>query len=113
MAEAREPLTEFVEAACVPLDSGHASGTLERAQAALASHPELATASIYAAAILGDEAGVRRFLAQDRGNAVARGGPRGWDPLTYLCFSRYLRLDRARTESFVRDRTSTRLNSTH
>ena len=25
-----------------------------------------------------------------------------WDPLTYLCFSRYLRIDKARSEGFVR-----------
>jgi ankyrin repeat protein len=102
MAEAREPFVDFVEAACAPLDGGHATGTLERAQAILAAHPELAVASIHAAAILGDAAGVRRFLAGDSGSAVRRGGPRGWDPLTHLCFSRYLRLDRARSDAFVR-----------
>jgi hypothetical protein len=37
-----DPLTEFIKAACVPLDSGHASGTLERAEALLAAHPEVA-----------------------------------------------------------------------
>lgn len=30
-----------------------------------------------------------------------KGGPRGWDALTYLCFSRYLRLDRARAGGFL------------
>ncbi|MGC2636460.1 MAG: ankyrin repeat domain-containing protein, partial [Acidobacteriaceae bacterium] len=29
------------------------------------------------------------------------GGPHQWDPLTYLCFSRYLRLDPSRSEAFV------------
>src|SRR5262249_45375326 len=33
------------------------------------------------------------------------GGPRGWDPLTYLCFSRYLRLDPSRPGGFVRSAT--------
>lgn len=102
MAEAGDPLADFVEAACAPLDSGHAAGTLERAEAILAAHPELAGVSIHAAAILGDDAGVGRFLARDPGSAARKGGPRGWDPLTYLCFSRYLRLDRGRSESFVR-----------
>lgn len=92
----------FIEAACVPLDSGHATGTLERANAILAAHPELATSTIHAAAVLGDDAVVRRFLALDPASATARGGPRNWDPLTYLCFSRYLRLDRARSDGFVR-----------
>jgi ankyrin repeat protein len=97
-----DPLAAFIEAACVPLDSGHASGTLERAEAILAEHPEVASSNIHTAAILGDDAAVRRFLALDARNATAKGGPRGWDALTHLCFSRYLRLDRARSDSFVR-----------
>ncbi len=95
-------LPAFVEAACVPLDGGHASGTLERAQAILATHPRIASDTIQAAAILGDEATVRRFLELDAANATLKGGPRGWDTLTHLCFSRYLRLDRARAGGFVR-----------
>ncbi|HEY6373300.1 MAG TPA: ankyrin repeat domain-containing protein, partial [Candidatus Sulfotelmatobacter sp.] len=77
-------------------------GTLERAEAILAAHPEIATANIHAAAILGDDAAVRRFLALDPGNATAKGGPRGWDALTYLCFSKYLRRDRDRSSALVR-----------
>jgi ankyrin repeat protein len=91
----------FIEAACVPLDAGHATGTLERAEILLAADPGIATSSIYVAAILGDEAGVRRFLAADSAAATAKGGPRGWDPLTHLCFSRYLRLDRERSNLFL------------
>src|SRR4030095_11112783 len=71
-------------------------------EAILADHPEVASSNIYTAAILGDDAAVRRFLALDARNATAKGGPRGWDALTHLCFSRYLRLDRARSDSFVR-----------
>jgi ankyrin repeat protein len=97
-----DPLAAFIEAACVPLDSGHASGTLERADAILAAHPELASRNIHTAAILGDAAAVRRFLGLDAGSATAKGGPHGWDALTHLCFSRYLRLDRARSDGFVR-----------
>jgi ankyrin repeat protein len=96
-----DPLASFIEAACVPLDSGHASGTLERAEAILAAYPEVASSDIYTAAILGDDAAVRRFLALDAGNGTAKGGPHGWDALTHLCFSRYLRLDRARSDGFV------------
>src|SRR5437868_4206914 len=77
-------------------------GSLERAEAILAAHPELASSDIHTAAILGDAAAVRRFLELDPGNVTAKGGPRGWDALTHLCFSRYLRLDRARSDGFVR-----------
>jgi ankyrin repeat protein len=95
------PVAAFIEAACVPRDSLHSSGTLERAEAILARHPEVRNSDIYTAAILGDAAAVRRFLALDRRNATAKGGPYDWDALTHLCFSRYLRLDRARSDGFV------------
>jgi ankyrin repeat protein len=97
-----DPVPAFIVAACVPLDSGHATGTLEPAEAVRAAHPEVGEINIYTAAILGNDAGVRRFLAIDGGLATAKGGPHGWDALTYLCFSRYLRLDRSRSEGFVR-----------
>jgi ankyrin repeat protein len=96
-----DPLAAFLEAACVPRN-GHSSGTLERAEAILATHPAIATSDIHAAAVLGDNATVRGFLALDAGNATAKGGPHGWDALTHLCFSKYLRLDRARSAGFVR-----------
>ena len=58
MTEQGDPRAAFVEAACVPLDrgSGHATGTLERAEAILAAHPEVATGDVHTAAILGDDA---------------------------------------------------------
>ena len=75
-----DALADFVEAACVPLDSGHATGTLERAQAILSAHPDLADGNVYAAAILGDERAVRRFLhsmpAMRRRKAVPATGTR-------------------------------------
>jgi ankyrin repeat protein len=52
--------------------------------------------------MVADEATVRAFLAQDPASAISKGGPLGWDALTYLCFSRYLRLDHARSNAFVR-----------
>ena len=101
MSSASDPLTAFIVNACAPRDSWHASGTLERAQAILAAHPEVAAADIHAAAILGDDAAVRRFLGIDQGCATAKDGPHDWDALTHLCFSRYLRLDPARSAGFV------------
>jgi ankyrin repeat protein len=98
----QDPLAAFIDAACVPLDSGHATGSLERAEAIRAMHPEVATSTIHAAAILGDDATVRRFLELDPRNATAKDGPRDWDALTHLCFSRYLRIDKARSDGFVR-----------
>ncbi|HEX8904956.1 MAG TPA: ankyrin repeat domain-containing protein [Longimicrobiaceae bacterium] len=97
-----DPRAAFLEAASVPLDASHASGTLARAGEILAAHPEVATADIHTAATLGDDEAVRRFLAADPESARAKGGTRGWDALTWLCFSRYLRLDPARSDGFVR-----------
>jgi ankyrin repeat protein len=106
VTESTDPWTAFIDAACVPLDSGHASGTLDRAEAILKASPEVATNSIYTCAILGDAAGVSRFIAANRAHATEKGGPRKWDALTYLCFSRYLRLDHERSAGFVRSATA-------
>jgi len=102
MASADDPLSTFLVSACVPLDAWHASGTLDRAREILAAHPEVAAADIYSAAVLGDEPAVRRFVERDPSSATTKGGTHGWDALTYLCFSRFLRLDASRSESFVR-----------
>jgi ankyrin repeat protein len=83
------------------ISAAHRSGTLDAAEAILASYPRVATSSIYSAALLGDESTVRAFLSSDPGSATSKGGPRGWDALTHLCFSRYLRLDHARSAGFV------------
>ncbi len=103
---ANDPSAVFLEAACIPMGEWHSSGTLEAAQALLAQKPEIAHANIYVAAALGDAPRVRRFLTRNPNLATLKGGPHEWDALTYLCFSRYLRLDRTRSDSFVRAATA-------
>ncbi|MBC7840721.1 MAG: ankyrin repeat domain-containing protein [Gemmatimonadaceae bacterium] len=93
---------DFIRAASAPRDAGHASGTLAEANALLAAHPELATLDIHVAAILGDDTTVVRCLQHDASLSTATTAPYGWDALTHLCFSRYLRLDPSRSEGFVR-----------
>ena len=90
------------EALAAFLEAGTWHGSLEPANAILAAHAEIANSSVYAAAVLGDEAGVCRFVALDPANATTKGGPRTCDALTYLCFSNYLRLDPERSDAFVR-----------
>ena len=68
----------------------------------LAQHPGVAEHDIFVAAILGNEAAVRRFVERDPERATSTGQLYDWDPLTYLCFSRYLRLDRSRSDGLVR-----------
>jgi ankyrin repeat protein len=106
MTDTAEVVAAFIDAACVPLDRGHASGTLDGAEAIRAANPEVATHDIFTAAVLGDEAAVRDFLARDPASATATGGPRGWDALTHLCFSVYLQRDRSRSDGFVRAATA-------
>jgi hypothetical protein len=96
-----DPVAAFFDAATTPRE-GHASGTLARAEAIRARYPEVARSSIYAAVLVADEATMRDFLNRDPALASAKGGPYGWDALTYLCFSRYLRLDPAKSQAFVR-----------
>ncbi len=97
-----DPVAAFIEVACAPRHTGHASGTLDHAEMILARYPHVARANIHTAAILADEDAVRDFLARDPQSATATGGPHGWDALAYLCFSRYLRIDKRRSDAFVR-----------
>jgi ankyrin repeat protein len=101
LPDSRSPADAFLEVACVPRHA-HSSGTLDEAEAILVQHPQVTASNIYTAAIVADEATVRAFLAHDPASAISKGGPLGWDALTYLCFSRYLRLDHARSDAFVR-----------
>ncbi|MGB6871142.1 MAG: ankyrin repeat domain-containing protein [Acidobacteriaceae bacterium] len=88
-----DPESLFLQFASVPRHGWHASGTLDQANLILSRYPHVATASIYTAAVLGDAAGVAGFLGRDPALATTPGGPNAWDALTYLCFSRYLRLE--------------------
>ncbi len=72
----------------------------------LARHPEVAGRDLHTAAVLGADAAVHRFLAADPQSAAARSEPYGGTALTYLCLSRYLRLDPARSDGFLRAATA-------
>ena len=93
------PVAAFIEAAIW-------HGTLEAAEAILAAHPEIAQSSIHVAAILGDDAAVRRFIAADPRNATKKEAPYDGDALVYLCLSKYLRLDKTRSDAFMRAATA-------
>jgi ankyrin repeat protein len=95
IAALANPLAAFIEAAIW-------HGTLEAAETILAEHPEIARTSIHAAAILGDDAAVRRCISVDPRNVTKKEAPYGGDALVYLCLSKYLRLDKTRSDAFVR-----------
>lgn len=90
-----DPTTAFIEAA-----TWH--GSLEPAEKILAAHPEIAKNSIHVAAILGDDAAVSHLLANDPQNAFRKAPPYDGDALVYLCLSKYLRLDKTRSDGFLR-----------
>jgi ankyrin repeat protein len=104
VADVTDPEDAFLRAALVPHDgrTSHSDGTLDEADAILARYPQVAGANIYIAAALADEAAVRALLTSDAALVSRTGGPFTWDALCHLCFSRYLRLDAARSEAFVR-----------
>lgn len=90
-----DPRTAFLEKAIW-------HGNLEAAEAILAAHPELRSSDIHTAAVLGDDAAVRRFIALDPASVHAKSPPYGADALNYLGLSKYLRLDPSRTPGFLR-----------
>jgi ankyrin repeat protein len=96
MPEVRQ---EFIEASIW-------HGSLDRANTLLASHPELANRDIHLAAIVGDDAAVRGFLARDPASVTAKSGPHEADALNYLCLSKFLRLDPTRSDAFLRAATA-------
>jgi ankyrin repeat protein len=98
-AHGTEPVEAFLQAA-----TWH--GNLDRAAAMLTSAPHLARASIHTAAVLGDEQGVRDFLARDPAGARALAPPYQGSPLVYLCLSKYLRLESPRSAAFVQTATA-------
>ncbi len=51
-------------------------------------HPELARHSIHTAVAFGDVEEVGRRLREDPAAATRKGGPRDWEPLQYLAYSR-------------------------
>jgi ankyrin repeat protein len=99
MEQLADPRAAFIEASVW-------HGALNRSEAILREHPEVASSDIHTAALLGDDDAVRRFITLDPASAAAKGGPRGWDALTHLCFSKYLRLDPSRSAGFVRAATA-------
>ncbi len=77
----------FVRLAC--LDYGHwAPAHAAKARGLLAADPRLSRSDIFAAAAAGDVESVRGMLDADPGLARRAGGPFGWAPLLYACYSR-------------------------
>jgi ankyrin repeat protein len=72
-------VNQFVEAAT--------DGRADRAERLLALYPPIARANFHTALLLGDAAIVEIHLSEHPELATAAGGPRGWEPLHYVCYS--------------------------
>jgi len=68
---------EFLEAAT--------DGRGDRAERILALYPKIATANLHTALVLGDAGAVEARLERDPALATKPGGPRGWEPIHYVC----------------------------
>jgi ankyrin repeat protein len=84
---------QFIEAAT--------SGRGDRAERLLELHPGIARASLHTALLLGDSEMAAARLAQDVSLATAHGGPRGWAPLHYVCYTSVGARTRRREEGLV------------
>jgi len=72
-------LAEFLEAAT--------DGRRDRAERMLALYPKIANANFHTALLLGDAAAVDARLEKDPSLATKGGGPRGWEPIHYVCYT--------------------------
>jgi len=76
----QETVTTFIDAAL---------SDLRRADEMLASHPGLGEAGLHAALVLGDGEQVAQALQETPELVRTKSGPREWEPLLYVCFSRF------------------------
>ena len=72
-------LTEFLEAAT--------DGRRDRAERMLALYPRIAAANLHTALVLGDANTANARLERDPALAMKPGGPRGWEPIHYVCYT--------------------------
>lgn len=80
-----EELTLDFDTAVRELIEAATDGRTSRAERMLVLHPRIAGASLHAALVSGDAATVESHLARQPALATAPGGPRGWEPIHYVC----------------------------
>jgi len=77
------------------------SNQVSRGLALWTHQPELGTFDFYVACAAGELSFVQNALEKDPGLATRSGGPSGWQPLTYVCFSRLWRRDAAKADRLL------------
>jgi ankyrin repeat protein len=91
---AAAPADAFLRRACLVYGDWHRARA-DEARRMLAADPALENATVYAAAAVGSVAAARAWLDADPALVTSRGGPLGWEPLLYACYSRLDSLDPA------------------
>jgi len=90
-AEHAERVAWFITNAC---PDHHIRGrpahvrALHTAERLLQRYPEIASDSFYTALVCGDVERVAKDLAERPERVSGKGGPKGWEPILYLCFTR-------------------------
>jgi len=82
-----EELTLDFDAAVVQFLEAATDGRGRSAERILALHPGIGHANLYTALVLGDAPRVEARLQQDPSLATKPGGPRGWEPIHYVCYT--------------------------
>lgn len=82
-----EELTLEFEGAVAEFIQAATDGRRDRAERLLALHPAIARANLQTALLLGDAEAVESRLVDRPQRATERGGPRGWEPLHYVCYT--------------------------
>lgn len=78
----------FLMDAVLSYDGTDAPARRASARVLLLDHPDLPSRSVWAAAVAGDAGALGQFLAADPASARLTGGPKNWEPLLYLTYSR-------------------------
>lgn len=75
---------------------------LKKAQEMLAKHADIANAGLYAALVLGDFERAEEAFKENPKRVGIKGGPREWEPLLYVCFSRFASGKSSRADRLVK-----------
>jgi ankyrin repeat protein len=87
LRERVEELTLEFDAAIDQFLEAATDGRPDRAERILALDPKTRTANFYTALVLGDAGAVDARLTKDPSLATTAGGPRGWLPIHYICYT--------------------------
>ena len=81
-------IDRFLDQACLAYDGNDTRGRRDAAREILLGEPSIVSRSIHVAAAVGDAQTVRTLLADEPASVTGAAGPRAWNSILYLCYSR-------------------------